>query len=170
MVAGPMDYTPGAMRNSLKGMYYPNKKNPMSQGTRAHQVAAFVVFDSPFNVLADSPSRYIKEDETTRFIAQIPTVWDETVALDGKIGEYVVVAHRMNDKWYIGALNNWTSRDLVIDLSNIISHTSSLEIFADGKNSEKVPEDYVNTTINIPADGKIKIKLAPGGGWAAIQK
>lgn len=170
MVAGPMDYTPGAMRNSLKGMYYPNKKNPMSQGTRAHQVAAFVVFDSPFNVLADSPSRYIKEDETTRFIAQIPTVWDETVALDGKIGEYVVVAHRMNDKWYIGALNNWTSRDLVIDISNIISHTSNLEIFADGKNSEKVPEDYVNTTINIPADGKIKIKLAPGGGWAAIQK
>lgn len=170
MVAGPMDYTPGAMRNSLMGMYYPNKKNPMSQGTRAHQVAAFVVFDSPFNVLADSPSRYIKEDETTCFIAQIPTVWDETVALDGKIGEYVVVAHRMNDKWYIGALNNWTSRDLVIDISNIISHTSSLEIFADGKNSEKVPDDYVNTTINIPADGKIKIKLAPGGGWAAIQK
>lgn len=170
MVAGPMDYTPGAMRNSLKGMYYPNKKNPMSQGTRAHQVAAFVVFDSPFNVLADSPSRYIKEDETTRFIAQIPTVWDETVVLDGKIGEYIVVAHRKNDKWYIGAMNNWTSRDLDLDISNLKPQISSLEIFADGRNSEKVPEDYVYTTINIPTNGKVKIQLAPGGGWTAIQK
>lgn len=170
MVAGPMDYTPGAMRNSLKGMYYPNKKNPMSQGTRAHQVAEYVVFDAPFNMLADSPSLYMKEDETTRFIAQIPTVWDETVVLDGKIGEYIVVAHRKTDKWYIGALNNWTARDLDLDTSNLISHTSNLEIFADGKNSEKVPDDYLYTTINIPTDGKIKIHLAPGGGWTAIQK
>jgi len=170
MVAGPMDYTPGAMRNSLKGMYYPNKKNPMSQGTRAHQVAEYVVFDAPFNMLADSPSLYMKEDETTRFIAQIPTVWDETVVLDGKIGEYIVVAHRKTDKWYIGALNNWTARDLDLDTSNLISHTSNLEIFADGKNSEKVPEDYLHTIINIPTDGKIEIHLAPGGGWTAIQK
>ncbi len=170
MVSGPMDYTPGAMRNSLKEMYYPNKKNPMSQGTRAHQVAEYVVFDAPFNMLADSPSLYMKEDETTRFIAQIPTVWDETVVLDGKIGEYIVVAHRKTDTWYIGALNNWTSRDLDLDISKFISHTSNLAIFADGKNSEKVPEDYLYTTINIPTDGKIKIHLAPGGGWTAIQK
>lgn len=170
MVAGPMDYTPGAMRNSLKGMYYANKKNPMSQGTRAHQVAAFVVFDSPFNVLADSPSRYIKEDETTSFIARIPTVWDETVVLDGRIGEYIVVAHRKKDKWYIGAMNNWSSRILDLDVSKLLSGTSKLEIFADGKNSEKVPEDYLHTTIDTPADGKIKIHLAPGGGWVAIQK
>lgn len=170
MIAGPMDYTPGAMRNSLKGMYYPNKKNPMSQGTRAHQVAEYVVFEAPFNMLADSPSLYMKEDETTRFISQIPTIWDETVALDGKIGEYIVIAHRKSNKWYIGALNNWKSRDLVIDISNLISDTSNIEIFSDGKNSEKVPEDYLHTIINIPTDGKIKIHLAPGGGWTAIQK
>jgi len=81
-----------------------------------------------------------------------------------------VVAHRKTDKWYIGALNNWTARDLDLDTSNLISHTSNLEIFADGKNSEKVPEDYLHTIINIPTDGKIEIHLAPGGGWTAIQK
>lgn len=163
MVAGPMDYTPGAMRNSLKKMYYPNKKNPMSQGTRAHQVAEYVVFDSPFNMLADSPSLYIKEDETTRFISAIPTTWDETKVLDGKIGEYIVISRRKGKNWYIGVLNNWTSRDLEITLPETISE---MKIFADGINSHRVAEDYhVSTIRNVST---IKIHLAPGGGWTGM--
>lgn len=168
MIAGPMDYTPGAMRNSLKGKYYPNNKNPMSQGTRAHQVAQYIVFDAPFSVLADSPSLYRKEDETTRFIAQIPTVWDETRVLDGKIGEYIVVAHRKSDRWYVAALNNWISRELSLNFTELLSPHAQLEVFADGKNAEKVPEDYLHATIKTPSDGRITIHLAPGGGWSAI--
>ena len=165
MVAGPMDYTPGAMRNSVKGMYYPNKKNPMSQGTRAHQVATYVVFDSPFNMLADSPSLYIKEDATTRFISQIPTVFDETKVLDGKIGEYVVIARRKGDTWYIGAMNNWKSRKINIDLP---SEMKTLHIFADGINAKTVAEDYsISTKENVKT---ITITLAPGGGWVGIGK
>lgn len=163
MVAGPMDYTPGAMRNSLKGMYYANKKNPMSQGTRAHQVAEYVVFESPFNMLADSPSLYMKEDATTRFISAIPTTWDETRVLDGKIGEYIVIARRKGSNWYIGVLNNWTARDLEIELPVTIGR---MKIFADGINSHRVAEDYsISTVSNV---SKIKIHLAPGGGWCGI--
>lgn len=165
MVAGPMDYTPGAMRNSVKGMYYPNKKNPMSQGTRAHQVAEYVVFDSPFNMLADSPSLYIKEDETTKFIAQIPTTFDEMRVIDGKIGEYIVVARRKGSTWYIGALNNWKARKIDIQLP---VEAKSMQIFADGKNASRVAEDYcVSTQSNIK---EFTISLAPGGGWAGIYR
>ena len=192
MVAGPIDYTPGAMRNSLKGMYYPNKKNPMSQGTRAHQVAEYIVFDAPLNMLADSPSAYIKEDETTKFISQIPTTWDNTVFLDGEIGEYIVIAHRKGTKWFIGALNNWEERDIVIDLSKIgITDTYTLTTFSDGLNADKVAEDFVKSeslkvkeskslkvensqtsqthqTPQTPQTPQTTIHLAPGGGWTGI--
>lgn len=135
----------------------------MSQGTRAHQVAEYVVFDSPFNMLADSPSLYIKEDETTRFISAIPTTWDETKVLDGKIGEYIVISRRKGKNWYIGVLNNWTSRDLEITLPETISE---MKIFADGINSHRVAEDYhVSTIRNVST---IKIHLAPGGGWTGM--
>ena len=110
MVAGPMDYTQGAMRNSVKGGYFPNRSNPMSQGTRCHQLAEYVVFDSPLNMLCDSPSNYMREQECIRFISRIPTVWDDTFVLDGKVGEYIVVARRRGDDWYIGVLGNWDTR------------------------------------------------------------
>ena len=116
-VAGPADYTQGAMHNATRRNYYPSNSEPMSQGTRCHQLAEYLIFDAPLTMLCDSPSNYMQEPECTDFIASIPTEWDETVALDGKIAEYVVIARRSGSTWYIGALGNWDARDLTVDLS-----------------------------------------------------
>ena len=88
----------------------------MSQGTRCHQLAEYVVFDSPLNMLCDSPSNYMREQECIRFISRIPTVWDDIFVLDGKVGEYIVVARRKGDDWYIGVLGNWNARELTVKL------------------------------------------------------
>ena len=117
MIAGPMDYTQGAMRNAVKGNYRPVNSEPMSQGTRCRQLATYVIFESPFNMLCDAPSNYRREKECTEFISNIPTIWDETVSLDGKVSEYVAIARRHGNDWYIGALTNWTPRELDLDLS-----------------------------------------------------
>ena len=167
MVAGPMDYTQGAMRNATKGNYRPVNSEPMSQGTRCRQLATYVVFESPINMLCDSPSNYRNEGECTEFIARIPTVWDETVALDGKVSEYVAIARRHADVWYVGALTNWSSRDLVLDLSFLGDGDYSLELFKDGMNADRAARDYKKEVVPVPADRKLAIHMAPGGGFAA---
>ena len=162
LVAGPADYTQGAMRNARRGSYHPNHSEPMSQGTRCHQLAEYLVFDAPLTMLCDSPSNYLREPECTDWIASVPTVWDETVALDGKIGEYVVMARRKGDVWYIGALNGWTERDLTIDAGFLPEGTAV--VFADGPNASRAARDYRRSTVNL--DGKpLTVHLAPGGGW-----
>ena len=165
MVAGPMDYTQGAMRNSVKGGYFPNRSNPMSQGTRCHQLAEYVVFDSPLNMLCDSPSNYMREQECIRFISQIPTVWDDTFVLDGKVGEYIVVARRRGDNWYIGALGNWDTRELKVRLPDDCIG-KRIEIFSDGVNAHRAAQDY-QRTFGVLEQNEIVVRLAPGGGWAA---
>lgn len=167
MVAGPMDYTPGAMRNAIKDNYRPVYSEPMSQGTRCHQLAEYVVFESPLNMMSDSPSNYEREDECTRFISGIPTTWDSTLALDGKVAEYVAIARKKSNEWYIGALNNWNARDLQIDLSFLGKGTYFAEVFKDGVNADKVARDYAKNIISVPADRKLKIHMAAGGGWVA---
>ena len=163
LVAGPADYTQGAMRNAKKSNYRPVGDEPMSQGTRCHQLAEYVIFDAPLSMLCDSPSNYMREPECTEWIAKIPTVWDETVALAGEIGEYVVLARRKGSTWYVGALNNWEPRDLELDLSFIPAGTK-VEIVADGVNAHRAARDYKKTEAKL--DGKpVKIHLAPGGGW-----
>ena len=168
MQAGPMDYTPGAMLNATKSNYIGNNANPMSQGTRAHQVAMYVIFEAPLQMLSDSPSKYYDNPETTEYIAQIPTVFDETVALDGQLGAYVVVARRKGTTWYIGAMNNWTARDITLDLSALKVAGRTASVFADGINADRDATDYRLTTVTLPAS--YKIHLAPGGGWAAVIK
>ena len=163
LVAGPADYTQGAMRNAKKANYRPVGDEPMSQGTRCHQLAEYVIFDAPLSMLCDSPSNYMREQECTEWIAKVPTVWDETVALAGEIGEYVVMARRKGDVWYVGALNNWDPRDLELDLSFLPAGTE-VEIMADGVNAHRAARDYKKTEAKL--DGKpVKIHLAPGGGW-----
>ena len=163
LVAGPADYTQGAMRNAKKANYRPVGDEPMSQGTRCHQLAEYVIFDAPLSMLCDSPSNYMREQECTEWIAKVPTVWDETVALAGEIGEYVVMARRKGDVWYVGALNNWEPRDLELDLSFLPAGTE-VEIMADGVNAHRAARDYKKTEAKL--DGKpVKIHLAPGGGW-----
>ena len=168
MVAGPMDYTQGAMRNANKGNFKAVYTEPMSQGTRCRQLAEYVIFESPFNMLCDSPSNYLKEDECTRFIANVPTVWDETIVLDGKVGEYLVIARRKDFRWYIGAITNWEERDLVIDLSVLPNFgAKSGHIFRDGANANRVAQDYVSETAQVMGN-KVKVHLAKGGGAVMV--
>ena len=168
MVAGPMDYTQGAMKNANKHNFAAIYTEPMSQGTRCRQLAEYVIFESPFNMLCDSPSNYLAEDECTQFIASVPTVWDETVVLDGKVGEYLVIARRKDFRWYVGAITNWEERDLVIDLSVLPNFgAKSGHIFRDGPNANRVAKDYVSETVQVMGH-KVKLHLAKGGGAAMI--
>ena len=168
MLAGPMDYTQGAMRNATKKNYKPIRTEPMSQGTRCRQLAEYVVFESPLNMMCDSPTNYMAEQECTDFIAAIPTVWDETVALDGKVAEYVVMARRKGCTWYVGAMAGWDGREMEIGLGFLPEGEYSMTVFRDGVNAHRIASDYKKVTMAVPSDRKMKIKMAPGGGWAAV--
>lgn len=164
-VAGPMDYTQGAMRNATRENYYPSNSEPMSQGTRCHQLAMYIVLESPFNMLCDSPSNYMREPESTSFIAQVPTVWDETVVLDGKMGEYIITARRKGDTWFVGGLNNWDARDVEVDLSFLSSGSHKAVIFKDGVNAHRTARDYKREEVSVSSAQPLKVHLAPGGGF-----
>ena len=169
-VAGPMDYTQGAMRNAAKGNYYPCYEEPMSQGTRCRQLALYMVLDSPFNMLCDTPSNYEREKECTDFISAVPTVWDETIVLDGKMGEYIITARRQGNTWYIGGITNWDARDLEVDLSFLGDKTYSGKLFKDGVNAHRIGRDYQSEAIQAKKGDKMKVHLAPGGGFALTLK
>ena len=153
MLAGPMDYTPGA---------------PMSQGTRVHQMAMYTTFEAPLQMMADSPTKYMQNQECTDFIAQIPTTFDETVALDGQLGEYIVIARRKGTTWYVAAMTDWTARDLTIPLSFLGEGRFSADIFADGANAMKEATDYKHTKQTATCQDQLKIHLSSGGGWTGI--
>ncbi len=165
-LAGPMDYTQGAMRNANKENYRPVRNEPMSPGTRCRQLAEYVIFLSPLNMLCDSPSNYEREAECTRFIADIPTVWDETRALTGKVGEYIAMARRSGEVWYVGALTGWDARTLDVTLDFLGEGNWTAEVFRDGVNAAKVASDYKKIAMEIPADRKVSMPMAPGGGYA----
>jgi len=167
MFLGPMDYTPGAMLNATKKTFAPIHERPMAMGTRCHQLGMYVVFESPLQMLADSPSNYLREPEAMEFLAPVPTVWDETKVLDAKLGEYVLVARRNGRDWYIGALTNWTGRDLEVDLSFLPSGSFTMEAYQDGVNADRYGSDYRQMKSQVNKSSKLKLKLAPGGGWAA---
>ncbi len=168
MLAGPMDYTQGAMKNGNNYNFAALYNEPMSQGTRCRQLAEYVIFESPFNMLCDSPSNYMREDECTRFIASVPTVWDETVVLDGKVGEYLVIARRKDFRWYVGAITNWDERDIEIDLGVLPNFgAKSGHIFRDGINANRAARDYVSETVQVMGN-KIKLHLAKGGGAVVV--
>ena len=164
--AGPMDYTQGAMLNGGRWNYHPCWMEPMSQGTRCHQLALYIVLESPLNMMCDSPTHYEKEPEYTRFVAGIPTVWDETRVLMGEVGEYIVTARRKGNTWYIGGITNWTRRDIKIDLRQYGINASSLEIYSDGINAHRRGSDYRHQIINSQSQ-ILNLHLAPGGGFVA---
>lgn len=166
MVAGPLDYTQGAMRNATKDNYRPVNTEAMSQGTRCRQLAQYVVFESPINMLCDSPSNYLLEMESTKFISEIPTTWDETIALNGEVSKYLSIARRKGDTWYIGAMTNWDSRTIDLDLSFLGEGNFKAEVFKDGVNANKVAKDYVKDIINISSQKTMTVNMAPGGGTA----
>ncbi len=165
MVAGPMDFTPGALTNANKESWRWNLGQPMSEGTRCHQLAMYVVYESPLQMLADSPTRYRKEKECMKFLSAVPTVWDDTKALDAKVGDYAVVARRSGDNWFVGAMTNWTPRELKLDLSFLPEGSYSLESWSDGANADRNGQDFRYAVKQVSTSEKLTIKLAPGGGW-----
>lgn len=168
MVAGPMDYTPGAMLNSNKDEFHINFNSPMSRGTRAQQTAMYVIYDSPLQMLCDNPSNYRREPVYTHYISRFPTVWDRTVALEGKIGEYTVVARKNGENWYIGGMTNWDARTFEIPLTFLDGKKYKIEILKDGVNVSKHAADYQIITREVNSKDKLSVDMAAGGGYAAI--
>jgi alpha-glucosidase len=167
MFLGPMDFTPGAMINAQKISFAPVFERPMSLGTRCHQLAMYVVYESPLQMLADSPSNYLREPRIMEFLGPVPSVWDETRVLDGQIAEHVVVARRSGRDWYVGAMTNWTPREIEIDLSFLPDGKYSMEAYQDGVNADRNGSDYRQVKTSVDKTTKLKLTLAPGGGWAA---
>jgi alpha-glucosidase len=168
MLAGPMDYTPGCMLNAQTKNFRPIFDRPMCQGTRAHQLAMYVVFESPLQMLADSPSEYEREPDAMAFLRAVPTLWDETRALDGVAGSHVLLARRRGAEWFVGAMTNNTARTLNLDLSFLGAGSYTLESWVDGINADRNGMDYRRESRTVTSSDKVELKLAPGGGFAAI--
>lgn len=156
------------MSNATRAQFFGNNDHPMSQGTRAHQVAMYIIFDAPLQMLADSPSKYMKEQPTTEFIRQIPTTFDETIALDGQLGEYVAVARRKGSTWYVAAMTDWQPRQLDIRLDMLAEGQHQIETFADGINADRDATDYQKSSFQTQKGAVLKANLMPGGAWCAI--
>ena len=167
MFAGPMDYTPGAMNNAQKKNFRHIYERPMSQGTRVHQLAMYVIYESPLQMLADSPSNYEREPEIMRFLSHVPTVWDETKVLDAKVSAYVIVARKNGKEWYVGAMTDWTPRTLQIDFDFLERGNYIAEIYSDGPNASRYASDFKRTVKTVSQNESLHIELAPGGGWVA---
>lgn len=167
MAAGPMDYTPGAMVNAGKEDFAIRWNRPMSQGTRAHQVAMYVMYEAPLQMLCETPSIYRKEEETVDFITAIPTTWDETKVLEASVGEYLVLARRKGNDWFVAGMTDWQERTFNIPLS-ILNGKYSASIFADGVNADKNAEDYQIQRQDVAPTDTLKIQLKPGGGCVVV--
>lgn len=170
MLAGPMDFTPGAMVNKNEKNFAISFDNPMSQGTRCHQLAMYVCYDAPLQMMCDNPTNYYKEPESASFISRMPTVWDQTKVLDAKVADYILMARQKDNNWYLGAMTDWTPRTLDVDLSFLSDGTYEIEIMQDGINCDKHASDYKRVVKQVTKADKLKIDLAGGGGWAAICK
>jgi alpha-glucosidase len=167
MVAGPMDYTPGAMVNMDRTNFNPTFSRPSSQGTRVHQMALYVAFESPLQMLADNPTNYMREQECTDFIVRVPVIWDDVKVLGGKVGDYLLLARRSGKEWFVGGLTDWSQRDLDLDLSFLGEGEFAMEVFQDGINADRYASDYKHLKLDVNKGSKMSLHLAPGGGWVA---
>lgn len=170
MAAGPMDFTPGAMANAHAKNYAISFDRPMGMGTRCHQLAMYVVFEAPLQMLCESPSRYKKEKESVDLITRIPTIWDETKVLEASISDYVIIARRKDQAWYIGAMTDDTARDFEIHLDFLSPGKHQMEFFKDGMNAEMHAEDYKREIIEVDQNSIIPVSMVSEGGWVAIIK
>jgi alpha-glucosidase len=167
MFAGPMDYTPGAMRNAQKDAFTANFDLPSSMGTRCHQLAMYTVYESPLQMLSDSPSAYDENPESRDFIAAMPVTWDETRALDGRAGDFVVVARRNGERWFLGAMTDWDAREVSVPLSFLGDGEWKAVVFEDGPEAAVDGTSHTRSERTVSAADTLTLKLAPGGGFAA---
>jgi alpha-glucosidase len=168
---GPMDYTPGAMISMQPDVYKADRPNAASIGTRAYQLALFVVFESGIQMLADNPTLYYRNLDCTEFITSVPTTWDETKALEAKMGEVAVVAKRKKDKWFVGAITNGKEKERTVSLNFDFlekGKTYTMTYFEDGINAGRQAMDYRKKTVQVKSGDKIDVKMVRNGGWAAV--
>jgi alpha-glucosidase len=168
MSSGVMDYEPGLMNHGNKDSFKSSRDLVMSQGTRAHQLAMFIVYESPLQLFCGNISDAWKEKDFMKFLASFPTTWDETVILDAKLGDYVVLARRKGNDWYLAAMTDWSPRELEVYLSFLAEGKYTLTYVADGLNAERYPADFQQKKSIIASGEKIKITLAPGGGYVGM--
>lgn len=167
MLVGPLDYTPGLMRNATRTGFRPINDAPMSIGTRAHHMAVYTLFDSPLQIMGDAPQNYYKERECTEYIAAVPCVFDESRTLAAKVGEYILGARRKGDVWHAAAMTNWTARTLDVPLSFLGEGKYRATVFSDGVNADRNAEDYRKTVLTVTKNDVLKAVMQPGGGWNA---
>lgn len=165
MFAGAMDYTPGAMHNENRKTFTINYSEPMSMGTRCHEMAKYVIYESPLQMLCDNPTNYLKEPECLSFIAKVPVTWDETKCINASISRFVTVARKHGTDWYLGSMTDFTSRSFDVPLSFLDEGQFSVTIFKDGINADRRAQDYTSETITVTNQSSIKLELAPGGGF-----
>jgi alpha-glucosidase len=163
-LVGTMDYTPGAMRTVLPADFAPSNSSPMAIGTRAHQLAMFVVYDAPLQMLCDSPSAYRRAPDFLRFLCDIPVTWDESRALDSRVGGHAVIARRKGTTWYVGALGGAEARTLSLDLGFLPPGRHRATLVGDGVNADRLPTDTRIQDMDIDVSGPLNVDLAPGGG------
>ncbi|MEN8116406.1 MAG: glycoside hydrolase family 97 protein [Bacteroidota bacterium] len=168
MVAGAMDFTPGAMINANKTNFKPIFNEPMSPGTRCHQLGMYVVFESPLQMLADNPSNYYREPECMEFMSVVPSVWDDTKVLEAKVSDYIAIARRSGNTWYVGAMTDWDARTLELNLNFLDEGNYTMKVWKDGINADKHAADFAQEELDVTSGSKVKIEMAPGGGWVAI--
>jgi alpha-glucosidase len=169
-LAGPFDYGPGVMRNVSKSNFCSLYGCSMSQGTRCHQLAMFIIYYSPLQFMVDVPTTYIKEPVYLDFLASLPSVWDLTYPLDSKIGQYITIARKKGNNWFVGSMTNWEERKLTLKCDFLDQKEYNVEIFQDGLNANLNGIDYKRNLIKVKQGDEITIKMAKGGGWAAIFK
>lgn len=170
MLAGPMDYTPGAMENAVQGDFHTSRGNPMSHGTRCQQLGMYVVYFAPLQMLCDAPTQYEKYPDILEFLSGVPTIWDETMVLEGKLGEYAVIARKKGEDWYIGGMNDWNERTIRIELDRFAEGRYSASIFRDGINANRQAEDYIHETKEVSDQDVLEISMKKGGGYAVVLK
>jgi alpha-glucosidase len=172
MLAGPMDYTPGSMRNKTKSTFKPVDPGlPSTQGTRCHELAMYIVYDQPFAMLCDSPAEYRKYSDIMNYLSAVPTTFDETRILNAEVGKYVVIAKRNGKQWFIGAMSDWDARTVEVDLSFLgPGETYTAEIYTDGKDAAAEAEKYDHRIATVNRQTKLNMELAPGGGAVVVLK
>jgi alpha-glucosidase len=174
MLAGPVDYTPGSMRNKTKETFRPvDRPNivPSSMGTRAHELAMYVVFDHPLAYISDSPTEYEKYPDILSFLSGVPTVWDQTLPLAARLNEYILIARQKGNDWYVGGMTGWTSCSMPVDflfLPRGKKYTAT--IFRDSENASDHPTQYVCETRTIDSESRLTIDMASGGGFVISLK
>ena len=165
MLGGPMDYEPGILDNATKAQFRPIGQKVMSQGTRCHQLAMFVVYDSPMQIFSGNPSQGLQEPEFMKFLGKVPTTWDETNILDAHVSDYIITARKKGKEWYIGGMTDWTGRESILNFDFLDDGLYDAEICADGINADTYPSDYTIKTITVQKGIPMTVKMASGGGF-----